>query len=171
MAIGVFFDTEFTTLDVKGYLALISIGLVAEDGREFYAELSDTWNSNMCSSFVIDVVLPLLEGGKYRLTEEQTVIRLKEWIEALGGDEVVLRSDAPIYDWPWVAKMFNFYGCWPVNLRRKCGMIYFRTQRHQNRYDAGLTEYWNEYRARRHHALVDAKSLRYAWKFAIRRGV
>ena len=39
----VFFDTEFSSLNKKnGHRYLISIGCVAHDGREFYAELSDT---------------------------------------------------------------------------------------------------------------------------------
>ncbi len=80
----VFFDTEFTTLSEKGYLALISIGFVSVDGREFYAELIDTWQKGMCSTFVIDTVLPLLDGGECRMTEAQLAIRLKEWIENLG---------------------------------------------------------------------------------------
>ncbi len=35
----VFFDAEFTGL--HQHTTLISIGLVAEDGREFYAEFTD----------------------------------------------------------------------------------------------------------------------------------
>ena len=35
----IFFDTEFTDLSMDP--RLISIGLISEDGREFYAELSE----------------------------------------------------------------------------------------------------------------------------------
>lgn len=35
----VFFDTEFTGLHQK--TTLISIGLISEDGKTFYAELTD----------------------------------------------------------------------------------------------------------------------------------
>ena len=38
-ATKIFFDTEFTGL--HQHTTLISIGLVAENGREFYAELTD----------------------------------------------------------------------------------------------------------------------------------
>lgn len=171
MTMGVFFDTEFTTLGEKGFLALISIGLVSADGREFYAELIDTWQKGMCSTFVIDTVLPLLDGGECRMTEAQLAIRLKEWIENLDCEKVVLRSDAPTYDWSWVAELFQFYGCWPRNLRKKCGMVYFRLPRHQVRYDNALDDYWQEHGDRRHHALVDARSLQYAWNSAIRREI
>lgn len=168
----VFFDTEFTTIDPHaGYPALISIACVASDGREFYAELTNTWQPGNCSPFVLDTVLPLLEGGEYRMTEAQCALRLKNWIDDLTNSLVILRSDAPIYDWPWIEELFQFYGCWPNNLRRKCGVISFHSDIQQQRFDAGLKEYWKINHARRHHALVDARSLLYAWKKAIRRGM
>ncbi len=80
----VFFDTEFTTSEMLiGYPALISIGCVAEDGREFYAELIDTWQPGNCSQFVLETVLPLLQGGDFRMTEAQCAARFREWIEGL----------------------------------------------------------------------------------------
>lgn len=60
----VVFDTEFSgTEKTKGHLYLISIGCVAPDGREFYAELTDSWDESLCSIFTIQSVLPLLQGG------------------------------------------------------------------------------------------------------------
>ncbi len=46
----VFLDTEYTNISQP---ALISIGLVADDGREFYAELTDGWLACDCSPFVV----------------------------------------------------------------------------------------------------------------------
>ena len=57
----IFFDTEFTGLIIDP--RLISIGLVSEDGREFYAELSDTYQGSQCDQFVQEAVLPRLQGG------------------------------------------------------------------------------------------------------------
>jgi len=52
----VFVDTEFTDfIDCD----LISVGLVAEDGREFYGERSD-FDMRACSEFVRAAVLPQL---------------------------------------------------------------------------------------------------------------
>ena len=158
MTICVFFDTEFTTLNVNGYPELISIGLVSDDGKEFYAELTDTWYEGICSQFAIDFVLPLLEGGEARMTEAQLAVALKTWIEAFGDEEIVLRSDAPGMDWPWLANIFNAYA-WPNNLRKKCGPIYFRKLLFQHRFNMGLESFWSEHFKRKHHALVDAKSL------------
>lgn len=165
--INVFFDTEFTTLNPNGYPALISIGLVAQDGREFYAELTDTWDEGICSDFVLDVVLPQLEGGEYRMTEAQLAIRLKAWIEGM-SDEVVLRSDAPGMDWPWVLNLFQNHG-WPQNMRNKCGTIFFDEFQQQIGYNQGLENFWKINAARQHHALVDARGLLFAWMCAIKR--
>lgn len=165
---NVMFDTEFTILQGG---TLISIGCVAQDEREFYAELSDTWHPANCSAFVVETVLPLLNGGECRMSEAELAMRLKDWIESLTDKEVILRSDYPGIDWPWVEQLFTFYGCWPKNLRRKCGTIYFNHDYQINRYQAALADYWKANITRQHHALVDAKSLLFAWKAAIKRGL
>ncbi|WP_321820781.1 MULTISPECIES: 3'-5' exoribonuclease [unclassified Burkholderia] len=52
----IFLDTEFTDLLTPD---LISIALVAEDGREFYGERND-FDAHTCSVFTHEVVLPQL---------------------------------------------------------------------------------------------------------------
>lgn len=174
-SINVFFDTEFTNLNPHAVPKLISVALVADSGAEFYAELTDTYQLGDCSDFVIQNVLPLLNRSRgddsASMQEAQCASRMQAFIESLGEGEVILRSDAPGYDWPLVAEMFQFYGRWPKNLRRRCGVIGFDNPRTVHRYQAGEYEYWKAYTAERHHALVDARGLRFAWKYAIRRGV
>ncbi len=166
---NVFFDTEFTTTDQNvGFPAFISVGCAAQNGSTFYAELSDTWHPGICSPFVIKHVLPLLEGGGYAMTEARLAINLKEWIEGLTEMEVTLRTDAPRYDWPWIEQLFTFYGCWPQNLRKSCGTVYFNYEYQESRYIEHLDTYWKKHAAQRHHALVDAKSLLFAWKCAMK---
>jgi hypothetical protein len=166
----VFFDTEFSSLNKNsGHRHLISIGCVAQDGREFYAELSDTWDENLCSIFTIETVLPLLQGGEYTMGVSEMAARLKEWIEGLTEHEVTFRSDAPRYDWPFIQEIFDHEG-WPKNLRRKCGTIHFEEYRQQHRYIAAIESYWKDNIHRQHHALVDARCLLFAWKFAMRKG-
>lgn len=167
---NVFFDTEFTSLNDKAIRGLISLGCVAQDGREFYAELTDTWDESLCSLFTIEMVLPLLDGGEYQMTVEQFAARFKEWIEGLSDEEVILRSDAPNFDWQFIEEICNVHG-WPKNLGRRCGEIYFRHDSQIRRYQAALGDFWRANAARQHHALVDARSLCHAWKFAIRRGL
>ena len=171
----VWFDTEFTTLDKDhGHPFLISIGLVSHDGKEFYAELSDTWHKGLCSQFVIETVLPLLQGGEYLMTEAELAFRLRDWLDSIElppGEQIILRSDAPGTDWPWVEQLFSFYGAWPTHLRRTPGAITLPTAAHNYRFETALCEYWKIHTERQHHALEDARSLRFAWKTAIKRGV
>lgn len=75
----VFLDTEFTDfVDCD----LISIGLVAQDGREFYAELID-YRQEACSDFVRETVIPLLGKHKNRIvgTQWQVARALNEWLK------------------------------------------------------------------------------------------
>jgi len=167
-----YIDTEFTSLgDKLNQPYLISIGCVAQDGREFYAELADTYHQGLCSDWVVHNVLPLLHScGEYQMKEAELSERLKAWVEGLTDKEVIFRSDAPNIDWPFIEQLFNAHG-WPQNLRRRCGVISFDNDNFQKRFDAALSEYWREHSARRHHALVDARSLLFAKKRAIRRGL
>lgn len=93
----VFLDTEFTCLARP---QLISIGLVSEDGREFYRELKDTWTLAGCSLFVLGWVLPLLsegEAGKVLSRRLQSTLDLIRYETASGScqlseqQEVVLK--------------------------------------------------------------------------------
>lgn len=168
MSRSVFFDTEFTQFrDMGREPKLISIGLVEENGCEFYAELIDTYQKSDCSNFVVDVVLPLMDGN--RMKEAQLAYRLKDWIESLEAEEVVLRCDSPSYDWLLVVALFNSYG-WPLNLCRKVSTVEFESDRQALWYQAGLAIFWMENAERMHHAMVDARAMRFAWEYAIKRG-
>lgn len=167
----VFFDTEFTTLDLRaGPPELISIGCVTTNGHEFYAELSDSWQIKNCSQFVVDSVLPLLEGDGYLMTQAQCIFRLKNWLEELANPSITLRSDAPNWDWPLLRGLFETNNCWPNNLNRECQGILFPSPIKQQRFESALNTYWQSNQSRRHHALVDARSLAQAWSMAMRRG-
>lgn len=77
----VFIDTEFTDFI---QIDLISIGLVTEDGREFYAERND-YRREDCSDFVVSSVLPLLHRiPNTRCSESHLTFRLREWFKELG---------------------------------------------------------------------------------------
>lgn len=76
----IFVDTESTDFIQLG---LISIGLVADDGREFYAERTD-YRREDCSDFVRSAVVPMLgriAGAACARTE--LAKRLRAWFEAL----------------------------------------------------------------------------------------
>ena len=101
----IFFDTEFTGLHKN--TTLISIGLVSEDGRSFYAELSD-YDENQVDDWiqenVIDNLKPLdttwnanqdaweFVGNTQRVSEA-----LRRWLAQFGNVE--MWSDCLAYDW------------------------------------------------------------------------
>lgn len=60
-SIKVFLDTEFTHFKNS---QLVSIGLVSECGKEFYAEPTDSWQVGETSIFTLSHVLYLLNDGK-----------------------------------------------------------------------------------------------------------
>ena len=159
----VFFDTEFTCFDTdpNGYPALISAGFVAQSGSEFYAELTDTWDTSMCSHFVLNNVLPLLDCGEARMPERMFAEKLREWIEAF-GESIALFSDAPYYDWSWIGETLNKYG-WPQNLAKRPGTIQLGPPR-QKKFDIAIDDFWMLHGEQRHHALIDARSLQFAWR-------
>ncbi|APW48615.1 hypothetical protein [Rhodoferax antarcticus] len=72
----IFLDTEFTQFNSPD---LISMALVAEDGREFYAERDD-YHRDDCSDFVRETVLPLL--GRVpgaTCSRSELTDRVREW--------------------------------------------------------------------------------------------
>lgn len=56
-----FLDTEFSERGPMFPISLISIGIVAEDGREFYAHSSE-YDPKSCNDWVIANVLPSVAG-------------------------------------------------------------------------------------------------------------
>src|SRR3569833_2601750 len=80
-----FLDTEFTDfIDCD----LIAIGIVSEDGKEFYAERNEV-DVGRCSAFVREVVLPLLGKEPAVIgSEEEIGQALKEWLAQFGEVEV-----------------------------------------------------------------------------------
>lgn len=94
----IFLDTEFTDFP-ESECDLISIGLVDENGREFYAELTD-YRQETCSGFVRDTVLPLLGKHKNRITGPRYMIakELAEWLEQYRETECTVCFD---YNTDW----------------------------------------------------------------------
>ena len=76
MKFNVFIDTEFTDfLDPQ----LISIGLVAETGEEFYAELP--YEIKECSEFVKAAVLPLLGYAPHaEVSKDDLYGKIMQWL-------------------------------------------------------------------------------------------
>ena len=90
----VFLDTEFTDFVRPD---LISIALVAEDGREFYAERDDYCHAD-CSDFVRQAVQPLLgRMPGVACSRSELSDRVREWFTRLFEPATVIFD----YEWDW----------------------------------------------------------------------
>lgn len=89
----VFFDTEFTGLHQN--TTLMSIGLVDENGRTYYAELSD-YNPTQLNDWLRENVLTNFTGENTR-TKPTLKAELTEWLSEY--DSVEIWSDCLAYDW------------------------------------------------------------------------
>lgn len=136
-----YLDCEFTQLSQAA--KLISLALVAENGKEFYVELLDTWGTQDCSDFVIEIVLPQLWGGAYAMP----VVEARDALLAfLGGftEMMEIVTDAPQFDWELFCELTYLDGQWPSNVRN------WPT-------DATTLEAVSDGTPLPHHALLDAR--------------
>ncbi|KAA0987340.1 hypothetical protein FQ192_22185 [Pseudomonas sp. ANT_J12] len=145
-----FLDCELTQLSAAA--KLISLALVAEDGREFYAELIDTWREADCSDFVIKIVLPQLWGGSYALPIIGARSALFEFLTSF-DEALEIVTDAPQYDWELFCELAYDDGKWPRNVRN-------------HPVDANTLRVINDGVPLPHHALLDARII--AGMFALR---
>lgn len=156
----VFFDVEFTDL-VEGNKP-ISLGFVADDGREFYAELGgyDIWE---CSDFVQDNVLPLL-AGQERLTPPLFGKAFSAWLPA-DRAEVTLVCDNG-WDIHHLTELFGGAFAFRKALPGVCcvKMQNLIPADHHEAVWQGCEDYFTMHpTARPHHALDDARALRQAF--------
>lgn len=152
-----FIDTEFTDFD---YPQLISIGLVAEDGESFYAELADGWCRESCSAFVLKEVLPQLTGGDFFQERSYARRRLSEWLAEFGATVRVV-SDAPGYDWTLMMELLRDEA--PANLFPHPLPLYCESFPQLQPLLQKAKAQAN-FSASPHHALNDAEALREAWE-------
>lgn len=158
----IFLDTEFADFNDPD---LISIGLVDENGREFYAELTD-YRNEVCSDFVREVVLPLLKQHKNTVTGNQFTVgkELNEWFKFYGDEVVTICYDYNL-DFYLMADL--------LKLMPKEEM--FSNIRSVNIWGdldpQAMDYYWAEVDAfghKQHHALYDARGNKYAYKPLVR---
>lgn len=96
------FDTEFHEDGRTETLRLISIGIVAEDGREYYAENSEI-DLEICNDWVKANVIPHLRGPK--LTRKEIASDILEFVKDDKKPEFWgYFSD---YDWVLFAQLFG----------------------------------------------------------------
>lgn len=109
----VFFDTEITGLHQN--TTLISIGLVAETGQTFYAELTDydalqvdDWiRENVINKLVLSTFDNTASLQEWKLKADKQTVKygLIKWFEQF--DEVEMWSDCLSYDWVLFCQIFG----------------------------------------------------------------
>lgn len=152
----IFFDTEFTNLHVSS--KLISIGLISEDGKEFYAEITDTYLKLHCTDWVKENVLTLLDASEeQRMTRDEMAIQLRAWIQGF-NEPVTLACDSEAWDWRWIQKLYATPDQWPMNLAQKPDILKFNDEV----FNAAVEDAFKQ-GLRQHHALDDAKANRLGW--------
>lgn len=104
-----FLDTEFLEAGPSQAVHLVSLGLVAEDGRTYYAECADT-DLSLANDWVKKNVVPHLKGGAYaksraKIREEVVAFVLPDRDRGRGGVEFWGYYSA--YDWVVFAQLFG----------------------------------------------------------------
>jgi hypothetical protein len=144
-------DTEF--IERPFALDLISIGLVAEDRREFYAESSEVdWSK--ASRWTLETVRPQLDGNG--MACEQISYALRRFTD--GDHDPVFWGYFPAYDWVGFCGLFGGMNDLPFHFPQLCLDI------KQWALELGDPELPHQLGAR-HHALADARWTRDAWTF------
>jgi len=146
-----FLDTEFTDfIDCD----LIAIGIVSEDGKEFYAERNEV-DVGRCSAFVREVVLPLLGKEPAVIgSEEEIGQALKEWLAQFGEVEVC-------YDYAADFEFFSYLVRDKETLKMPSGIVGHNIK--EKIQAAEVERYWLIHGRMAHHALHDARANCYAY--------
>jgi len=163
----IYLDTEFTGLN-QAKPDLISIGLVDESGREFYAELPESHWTVQCNEWVHFNVLPHLWGGEHIQSEASIREKLFEWIESVGSTCVIV-TDCPDAD--FFMQLRRLLPQWPNNLNN--WPILFSTWAMGDAKQPELQQLMESYYGPGkplHHALHDAHALHLAVNYALENG-
>lgn len=140
-------DCEFTQLNATS--KLISMALVAEDAQELYFELKDNYELSDCSDFVLENVIPQLDGCDVALTIYGAQEKLQAFLK--GFEFVQIMTDAPLWDWEFFCDIAYLNNKWPSNvLNRPINLIDLYNEKDIQLEDAPELP---------HHALLDARLL------------
>jgi hypothetical protein len=147
-------DTEF--IERPCTIDLISIGLVAEDHREFYAENNEVdWT--LASHWTLQTVRPQLDGAG--MTREEISYAVRRFIA--DDKRPVFWGYFPAYDWVAFSWLFGGMNDLPFAFPQLCLDV------KQWAIELGDPDLPPQLGAR-HHALADARWTRDAWAFLSR---
>jgi hypothetical protein len=144
-------DTEF--IERPFTIDLISVGLVAEDGREFYAESNEVdWTK--ASQWTLQTVRPQLDAKG--MTRENIGYAVRRFIDS--DEHPVFWGYFPAYDWVVFSWLFGNMDELPFRFPQLCLDV------KQWAIELGDPELPHQVGAR-HHALADARWTKDVWSF------
>lgn len=149
-----FVDTEFEWRPVRGELCPISIALVAEDGREYYAYCANFRNSQS-SPFVESNVMTVIQAvGPH--VDHKPLARVGEDILRFIGDDknVEFWGDCAAFDYVMLSMAIGGFEDWPDD------WPYYIRDINQENIDGLASKV-------PHNALADARAVRDSWKTAM----
>lgn len=144
----VYLDTEFADWDDPA-TDLISLGMVAEDGREFYAESAE-FERRRCTNFVKFEVLPQLGApGVLRLNTSELKQAVLAWTATIPNPEIAVDYDG---DWKLLSRL--------LEPDVPAGLVVTNIYKQIDK--QALEDYFVQHGLTKHHALHDARALRFA---------
>lgn len=171
----IFLDTEFTGL--QRHTTLISLGMVSQGGREFYAEFKD-YDTTQVTPWITEHVLDKLNGqlppanandvvwGNNNVqlsgTRREVATALRQWLATFGTVEVW--ADVLAYDWVLFCNLFGgafsipeniFYAPFDLSTLFRVKGIITPTGKYEG--DVSRFEYAGADKTQQHHALHDAR--------------
>lgn len=146
---NIFFDTEF--IENGETIDLISIGMVREDGKTYYAELAG-FDESKANDFVKENVLPKLGPKEDRKDKEQ----VKKEIVAFVGENPVFAAYYGAYDWVALCQLFGTMMDLPEGWPKFCYDI------KQKIFELGNPDLPEQDKKGGHNALADTK-----WLFSV----
>jgi hypothetical protein len=174
------YDTEFFEQGPDGPVSWISIGIVAQDGRELYLENREfDWSPVPHDHFIMENVAPHLQGGVHQVTRVEAAELLKNFITRGGTDALnELWAYYAAYDHVVLAQIFGRMVDMPEGVPWYTMDV--KQELHRLRhllkvYSADLDAGWPVQVDTEHHALADARHTKAMWKYlddyAYKRGI
>ena len=113
---NLFLDTEFTSLTKNGQL--ISMAILDENDREFYAEFNDYKKEDLSQWHKENVIANLLldsdgtdqnrdEATWVKGNTEEIVNSLVEWLKIYQNEKIQFVADVTPYDWVFFCELFG----------------------------------------------------------------
>lgn len=147
----IFFDTEF--IEDGKTIDLISIGMVREDGRRFYAENSECALGRV-DEWVKENVIPHLVGEKAWMTRAE----MREAIVVFAGEKPEFWAYYADYDWVVFCQLFGRMIDLPEGWPKYCRDLKQLRDEHGNPRVPGQV-------SGEHNALQDALWVKDTWEF------